>query len=159
MSPEIPAVLPFNRATRAPRQMEYLAASFFSDRISGDGPFSHRCVEALSAHLRTDRVLLTPSCTSALEMAALLSGVGPGDEVIVPSFTFVSSANAFLLFGAMPVFADVDPVRFNITPESIFEALTPRTKAVVVVHYGGISCDMHRIKQLCDEHGLLLIED
>ena len=80
--------------------MEYLAASFFSDRISGDGPFSHRCVDALATHLDSERVLLTPSCTSALEMSALLSGVGPGDEVIVPSFTFVSSANAFLLFGA-----------------------------------------------------------
>jgi dTDP-4-amino-4,6-dideoxygalactose transaminase len=159
MSPSPDAVLPFNRATRAPRQVEYLAASFFSDRISGDGPFSRRCVDALSAHLRSERVLLTPSCTSALEMSALLSGVGPGDEVIVPSFTFVSSANAFLLFGATPVFADIDPVRFNITPESIFAALTPRTKAVVVVHYGGVSCDMVRIRQLCDEHGLILIED
>ena len=159
MSPSSDTVLPFNRATRAPRQVEYLAASFFSDRISGDGPFSHRCVDALSAHLRSERVLLTPSCTSALEMSALLSGVGPGDEVIVPSFTFVSSANAFLLFGATPVFADIDPVRFNVTPESIFAALTPRTKAVVIVHYGGISCDMPRIRQLCDEHGLILIED
>ena len=139
--------------------MEYLAASFFSDRISGDGPFSRRCVDALSAHLRSERVLLTPSCTSALEMSALFSGVGPGDEVIVPSFTFVSSANAFLLFGATPMFADIDPVRFNVTPESIFRALTPRTKAVVVVHYGGISCDMLRIRRLCDEHGLILIED
>jgi len=156
-SPDV--VLPFNRATRAPRQVEYLAASFFSDRISGDGPFSHRCVEALAAHLDSERVLLTPSCTSALEMAALLSNVGPGDEVIVPSFTFVSSANAFLLFGATPVFADIDPVRFNVTPDSIAAAITPRTKAVVVVHYGGLSCDMIRIKRLCDEHGLLLIED
>jgi dTDP-4-amino-4,6-dideoxygalactose transaminase len=153
------AVLPFNRATRAPRQVEYLAASFFSDRISGDGPFSHRCVEALGGHLDSERVLLTPSCTSALEMSALLSGVGPGDEVIVPSFTFVSSANAFLLFGATPVFADIDPFRFNVTPESIADAITARTKAVVVVHYGGISCDMTRIRRLCDEHGLILIED
>jgi dTDP-4-amino-4,6-dideoxygalactose transaminase len=159
MSPSSDTVLPFNRATRAPRQVEYLAASFFSDRISGDGPFSRRCVDALSAHLRSERVLLTPSCTSALEMSALLSGVGPGDEVIVPSFTFVSSANAFLLFGATPVFADIDPVRFNVTPESIFAALTPRTKAVVIVHYGGISCDMPRIRRLCDENGLILIED
>jgi dTDP-4-amino-4,6-dideoxygalactose transaminase len=159
MSPSTDVVLPFNRATRAPRQVEYLAASFFSDRISGDGPFSRRCVDALSAHLRSERVLLTPSCTSALEMSALLAGVGPGDEVIVPSFTFVSSANAFLLFGATPVFADIDPVRFNVTPESIFNALSPRTKAVVIVHYGGVSCDMVRIRQLCDEHGLILIED
>jgi dTDP-4-amino-4,6-dideoxygalactose transaminase len=159
MAPTVETVLPFNRATRAPRQMEYLAASFFNDRISGDGPFSHRCVEALANHLDSERVLLTPSCTSALEMAALLSGVGPGDEVIVPSFTFVSTANAFLLFGATPVFADVDPVRFNISPDSIAQAITPRTKAVVVVHYGGISCDMARIKQLCDQHHLLLIED
>jgi dTDP-4-amino-4,6-dideoxygalactose transaminase len=159
MAPSSELVLPFNRATRAPRQVEYLAASFFSDRISGDGPFSRRCVDALSAHLRSERVLLTPSCTSALEMSALLSGVGPGDEVIVPSFTFVSSANAFLLFGATPVFADIDPVRFNVTPESIFAALSPRTKAVVIVHYGGVSCDMPRIRRLCDEHGLILIED
>jgi dTDP-4-amino-4,6-dideoxygalactose transaminase len=159
MPPSSDIVLPFNRATRAPRQVEYLAASFFSDRISGDGPFSRRCVDALSTHLRSERVLLTPSCTSALEMSALLSGVGPGDEVIVPSFTFVSSANAFLLFGATPVFADIDPVRFNVTPESIFAALSPRTKAVVIVHYGGVSCDMPRIRRLCDEHGLILIED
>ena len=139
--------------------MEYLAASFFNDRISGDGPFSQRCVDALASHLDSSRVLLTPSCTSALEMSALLSGVGPGDEVIVPSFTFVSTANAFLLFGAKPVFADVDPVHFNVTPDSIAAAITPRTKAVVVVHYGGVSCDMIRIKRLCDEHGLILIED
>ena len=155
----VDAVLPFNRATRAPRQMEYLAASFFSDRISGDGPFSHRCVEALSTYLDSERVLLTPSCTSALEMSALLSGVGPGDEVIVPSFTFVSSANAFLLFGATPVFSDIDSVNFNVTPESILECITPRTKAVVVVHYGGISCDMARIRKICDDHNLILIED
>ncbi len=153
------AVLPFNRATRAPRQMEYLAASFFSDRISGDGPFSHRCVEALAPHLDSERILLTPSCTSALEMAALLSDVGPGDEVIVPSFTFVSSANAFLLFGATPVFADIDPKYFNISPESIEQKITPRTKAVVIVHYGGISCDMPRIRSICDDNGLILIED
>jgi dTDP-4-amino-4,6-dideoxygalactose transaminase len=159
MSAGVDTVLPFNRATRAPRQMEYLAASFFNDRISGDGPFSHRCVEALAVHLASERVLLTPSCTSALEMSALLSGVGPSDEVIVPSFTFVSGANAFLLFGAKPVFADIDAVNFNVTPESIAAAITPRTKAVAIVHYGGISCDMSRIRRLCDAHGLILIED
>ena len=160
MSPSADAVLPFNRATRAPRQIEYLAASFFSDRISGDGPFSRRCVDALSAHLRSERVLLTPSCTSALEMSALLSGVGPGDEVIVPSFTFVSSANAFLLFGATPVFADIDPVRFNVTPESIFAgdsrpARRPSSSCTTAA--SAATCPAS--SQLCDEHGLILIED
>jgi dTDP-4-amino-4,6-dideoxygalactose transaminase len=157
--PESTPIVPFNRATRAPRQAEYLTSSLNTERISGDGPFSERCVAALSDSLESEHILLTPSCTSALEMSAVLCDVGPGDEVIVPSFTFVSSVNAFWLFGATPVFVDIDPVHFNVTPEAIANAITSRTKVVVVVHYGGVSCDMPKIRAICDEHQVTLVED
>ena len=151
--------IPFNRSTVAPHQIDYVTASFLSEKISGDGPFTERATQAMAQLMGTDRVLLTPSCTAALEMCALLLDIGPGDEVIVPSFTFVSTANAFALFGATIVFADVDPVDFNIDPSQVEALFTDRTKAVVAVHYGGVPAEVERLAALCDQHGATLIED
>jgi dTDP-4-amino-4,6-dideoxygalactose transaminase len=151
--------IPFNRPTIAPRQLDYVAESFASDKISGDGAFSHRVTDHLADDLGTDRILLTPSCTDALEMCALLLDIGPGDEVIVPSFTFVSTANAFAMFGARPVFADIDPIRFDIDPDHVASLVTERTRAVVAVHYGGAAAPIDRLTAICDEHGLAFVED
>ncbi len=151
--------VPFNRPTVAPDQLAYVTESFSSPKISGDGPFTQRAVRAFREHLDTDRVLLTPSCTAALEMSGLLLNVGPGDEVIVPSFTFVSSANAYALLGARLVFADVDPVDFNIDPDHVRSLMTERTKVVVAVHYGGVAADVERLSAICAEFGAALVED
>ncbi len=153
------AAVPFNRAVTAPRQLEYVEQSFASARLAGEGPFTERARHALSALLGTDQILLTPSCTAALEMTALLAGIGPGDEVIVPSFTFVSTANAYLLMGARPVFADIDPVTMNISPDSVASLITERTKAIVPVHYGGRPCDMDALLAIADQCGAMVIED
>jgi len=151
--------VPFNRAAVAPRQLEYVEQSFASARLAGEGPFTERARHALGAVLGTDQILLTPSCTAALEMSALLAGVGPGDEVIVPSFTFVSTANAYLLMGAQPVFADIDPVSMNIAPDSVASLVTERTRAIVPVHYGGRPCDMDAVRAIAQECGASVIED
>jgi len=151
--------VPFNRATVAPRQLEYVGESFASSKLAGEGPFTERAREALAALLGTEQLLLTPSCTAALEMSALLGGIGPGDEVIVPSFTFVSTANAFLLMGARPVFADIDPVTMNIDPDSVARLLSERTRAVVPVHYGGRPCDMARLSEMAATVDAMVIED
>jgi dTDP-4-amino-4,6-dideoxygalactose transaminase len=151
--------VPFNRAAVAPRQLEYLEQSFASGHLAGDGPFTERFVGALSGMLGTDRVLLTPSCTAALEMSAILLDLEPGDEVIVPSFSFVSSANAFALMGARPVFADVDPETLNIDPVSVKRLLGDRTRALVAVHYGGRPCEMDALGDLAEQVGAAVVED
>jgi dTDP-4-amino-4,6-dideoxygalactose transaminase len=139
--------------------MEYLRDSFASGHLAGDGPFTARAVEQLSVLVGADRILLTPSCTAALEMSALLVGVGPGDEVIVPSFTFVSTANAFHLMGATPVFADIDPVTLNIDPASVERLVTDRTRAILAMHYGGRPCDMTRLAKIAEGADCHLVED
>lgn len=151
--------VPFNRPTIAPNQLAYLAESFGSEKICGDGAFTARAVGALEQHLGTSRILLTPSCTAALEMCAILLDIGPGDEVIVPSFTFVSTANAFALMGASIVFADIDPVDLNVDPVQVESLVTERTKAIVAVHYGGVPADLQRLLALCERHDIALIED
>ena len=151
--------VPFNRATTAPSQHVYLAEAAASGCLAGDGPFSKRAATLLREWTGAEAVLLTPSCTDALEMTALLAGIGPGDEVIVPSFTFVSTANAFALLGARPVFVDIDPLTMNIDPDAVGASITPRTKALVIVHYGGIPCDTGRLAALAEHEGLVLIED
>ena len=151
--------VPFNRASTAPKQREYLAEAFASGHVSGDGPFTARAATTLADWIGASDVLMTPSCTDALEMCALLLGIEPGDEVIVPSFTFVSTANAFALFGAQIVFADVQPGTMNIDPDSVRGLLTARTRAIVVVHYGGVGCDMPSLLALSAASGVPLIED
>ena len=127
--------------------------------IAGDGAFTRRCQEHLESLLGAPRVLLTTSCTDALEMAALLLRIRPGDEVIVPAFSFVSTANAFVLHGARPVFADIRSDTLNLDEDRVENLIGPRTKAIVVVHYAGIGCEMGRIGEIAAHHGLAVIED
>lgn len=151
--------LPFNRPYRTGGEAARIAAVLERGWTGGNGPQSTHCETLLQELTQAHRVLLTHSCTGALEMAALLAGVGPGDEVIMPSFTFVSSANAVVLRGATPVFVDVDPVTLNIDPRRVACALTQSTKAIVAVHYGGVGCDMVALCTLASDHRLALIED
>lgn len=151
--------IPFNRPWQSGRELEYMAEALRSGHLSGDGPFTRRCAEALRVGFGQEHALLTTSCTDALEMCALLLDLRPGDEVIVPSFTFVSTVNAFLLLGAVPVFVDVDPVTLNLDPHLVKESITERTRAVVVVHYAGVGCEMDEIGALAAAHGLTVIED
>lgn len=138
-------VVPFNRPALAGRELEYVREAIENRRLSGDGPFTARVHRLLEAILGVPRTLLTTSCTDALEMAALLLDLQPGDEVVLPAFTFVSTANAFVLRGARPVFCDVRPDTLNLDETRLPECLTPRTRAVVVVHYAGIACEMDGI--------------
>ena len=140
--------IPFNRPTRAGGELEAIAAAFATGHLSGDGPFTLACHAILESSTGARKALLTTSCTHALEMSALLLEIAAGDEVIVPSFTFVSTVNAFVLRGAVPVFVDIRPDTLNIDPEAIRRAITPRTRAIVVVHYAGVGCDMDRIREI-----------
>lgn len=151
--------VPFNRATVGPVGLDNVARALAEHHLAGDGPFTKACERLLADELAGARSLLTPSCTHALEMAALLLEVGPGDDVLMPSFTFVSTANAFVLRGARPVFVDVDPRTGNLDPDDLARKVTPAARAVVVVHYAGIACEMDRIGALADEHGLAVVED
>lgn len=153
------AGIPFNRAVTAPNQIAYVEQSFRSGAIAGDGPFSERAAELLQTIHGTERVLLTPSCTAALELSAMLLGIEPGDEVVVPSFTFVSSASAFALLGARIVFADIDPATFVMGPDDLAECITNCTKAVVTVNYGGVNAATPEFMDLARRHGLMVIED
>jgi dTDP-4-amino-4,6-dideoxygalactose transaminase len=152
-------MLPFNKPFLTGREIEYISQALGSGHLSGNGPFSKKCAWWLEEQIGAEKALLTHSCTAALEMAAILSGVGPGDEVIMPSFTFVSTANAFVLRGATPVFVDVRPDTLNIDETKIEEAITPRTKVIVPVHYAGVGCDMDPIMGIADRYRLLVIED
>jgi dTDP-4-amino-4,6-dideoxygalactose transaminase len=152
-------MLPFNRPYMTGREFEFIREAHANGKLSGDGPFTTRCHGWLQQHLGVGQALLTPSCTSALEMAALISGVGLGDEVIMPSYTFTSTANAFVLRGAVPVFVDIRPDTFNLDEALVEQAITPRTKAIVPVHYAGVACDMDRIADIARRHGLVVIED
>jgi dTDP-4-amino-4,6-dideoxygalactose transaminase len=152
--------IPFNKPFIAGKELFYIAqAVLVESRLSGDGAFTRKCHAWLEERLGCRRAFLTHSCTAALEMAAILCDLGPGDEVIMPSFTFVSTANAFVMRGATPVFVDIRPDTFNIDEGRIEAALSPRTKAVVVVHYGGAACEMARILALAEKHRLRVIED
>ena len=151
--------VPFNRPTTAPAASRALADAVSSGRLSGNGPFTHRCESVLESLTGARRVLLTSSCTAALEICAILVDGAPGDEVIVPSFTFVSTANAFAMRGMRPVFADCRPDTLNIDERALERLVTPRTRAVVVMHYGGVACDMDAIADVAARHNLILIED
>ncbi|MGE0041610.1 MAG: dTDP-4-amino-4,6-dideoxygalactose transaminase [Vicinamibacterales bacterium] len=149
----------FNRPAVTGRELEYMRDALEGGHIAGDGRYSRRCHERLAALTGAARVLLTTSCTHALEMAALLAGIAPGDEVIVPAFTFVSTLNAFVLRGARPVFVDIRPDTLNLDEARLEAAITPRTRAIVVVHYAGVACEMDTIMATAGRHGLPVIED
>lgn len=153
-------LIPFNKPFISGNELENIYQAVMThSHISGDGVFTRLCQNWLEETLGTKRALLTHSCTAALEMAAILCGIEPGDEVIMPSFTFVSTANAFVLRGARPVFVDIRPDTLNIDETLISEAISPRTKAVVAVHYAGAPCAMDEICHLAKEQGLLVVED
>lgn len=151
--------IPFNKATLVGTEQRYMQDAIRGGHICGDGPFTRKCEELLAAELGVPRVLLTTSCTHALEMAALLLDIGTGDEIIVPSFTFVSTVNAFVSRGARPVFADIRPDTLNLDEEQLEGLITPRTKAVVPVHYAGVACEMETILAIAGGHGVAVVED
>ena len=152
-------MIPFNKPYMTGRELGYIAQAHENGHLAGNGQFSKKCCAWLENRIGSQKALLTHSCTAALEMAAILSGVGEGDEVIMPSFTFVSTANAFVLRGATPVFVDIRPDTLNIDETKIEEAITKRTKAIVPVHYAGVGCDMHAIMDIAGRRDLLVIED
>jgi dTDP-4-amino-4,6-dideoxygalactose transaminase len=151
--------VPFNKPSLEGREIELVRESISALHISGDGNFTARANAMLESILGAPKVLLTTSCTHALEMAAILLDLGPGDEVIVPSFTFVSGVNAFVLRGATPVFADIRPDTLNIDETAIERLITPRTRAIAPVHYAGVACEMDVILDIAERHGLEVIED
>jgi dTDP-4-amino-4,6-dideoxygalactose transaminase len=151
--------VPFNRPWATGDEFDYIREAIANGHLSGNGPFSRRCAELLKQRVGSEEVLLTHSCTGALEMAALLLGIGPEDEVIMPSFTFASTAGAFALRGATIVFVDVRPDTLNLDVEATRAAITPRTRAIVAVHYAGVGCDMDELLSLADEHDLFVVED
>jgi dTDP-4-amino-4,6-dideoxygalactose transaminase len=151
--------IPFNRPYMTGKELFYISQAHHNLHLSGDGPFTSRCQDWLEGRIGCRKALLTNSCTSALEMAAILADIGPGDEVIMPSYTFVSTANAFVLRGAVPVFVDIRPDTLNIDDRKIEPAITKKTKAIVPVHYAGVSCEMDAIMAIAERHKLIVIED
>jgi dTDP-4-amino-4,6-dideoxygalactose transaminase len=151
--------VPFNRLCLSGNEYKYIAEAIANGHASGDGPFTRLCQEILERDLRVPKALLTTSCTDALEMAAILLNCGPEDEVILPSFTFVSTANAFVLRGARVVFADVRSDTMNLDESQIESLITPRTKAIVPVHYAGVSCEMDTICAIAARNGVKVVED
>ena len=157
--PEHRVKVPFNRPHMTGRELSYIAQAHQNHKLAGDGPFTAQCNRWLESETGARKALLTHSCTAALDMAAILAGITPGDEVIMPSYTFVSTANAFVLRGGVPVFVDIRPDTLNIDEARIEAAITPRTKAVVPVHYAGVGCEMEPILEIAGRRGLLVIED
>lgn len=152
-------MISFNRPPLTGNEQQYVLEAMASPKISGDGPFGLKCQAWFEENLGCAKALLTPSCTHALEMAALLIDIEPGDEVIMPSYTFVSTANAFVLRGAKIVFVDIRPDTMNIDEGLIEAAITARTKAIVPVHYAGVACEMDTINAIAQRHNLFVIED
>lgn len=151
--------IPFNKPFMTGKELWYIAQAHANGHLAGDGGFTKQCQAWLEARTGAQKALLTHSCTAALEMAALLSDIQPGDEVIMPSYTFVSTANAFVLRGGVPVFVDIRPDTLNIDETKIEAAITGRTKAIVPVHYAGVGCEMDAIMAIAKKHNLLVIED
>ena len=152
-------MIPFNIPPYVGKEKDYISEAIASGKICGDGNFTKKCNQWLEERTGAQKALLTTSCTHATEMAALLCDIRPGDEVIMPSYTFVSTADAFVMRGGVPVFVDIRPDTLNIDEELIEEAITERTKAIVPVHYAGVSCEMDRIMEIARKHHLKVVED
>lgn len=150
---------PFNKIHVVGDELKNIQESISNSHLSGDGAFTKKCHAWLEKNTGTYKALLTHSCTAALEMASILADVSPGDEVILPSYTFVSTANAFVLRGAVPVFVDIRPDTLNLDEKLIEQAITPKTRAIVPVHYAGVACEMDTIMAIAKRHDLLVIED
>jgi len=151
--------IPFNKPYMTGKELWYISQAHASGHLAGDGMFTKKCNAWLEQRIGCQKALLTHSCTAALEMAAILADIQPGDEVIMPSYTFVSTANAFVLRGGVPVFVDIRPDTLNIDETKIEAAITPRTKAIAPVHYAGVACEMDAIMDIARRHNLLVIED
>lgn len=154
-----PAITPFNKPHMTGRELRYIAESHALGQLAGDGPFTKRCHEWIEQQSGSQRALLTHSCTAALEMAALLLDIAPGDEIIMPSYTFVSTANAFVLRGGVPVFVDIREDTLNLDERLIEAAITDRTRAIVPVHYAGVACEMDTIMAIAKKYKLAVVED
>ena len=152
-------MIPFNAPPVVGTELDYMQSAMGSGKLCGDGGFTRRCQQWLEQRFGSAKVLLTPSCTASLEMAALLLDIQPGDEVIMPSYTFVSTANAFVLRGAKIVFVDVHPDTMNIDETLIEAAITDKTRVIVPVHYAGVACEMDTIMALAKKHNLFVVED
>jgi len=152
-------LIPFNKPFMTGCETEYMLEAHANGQLAGNGPFTRRCHAWLEEYVGCDKALLTHSCTAALEMAAMLLNLKAGDEVIMPSYTFVSTANAFVLRGAIPVFVDIREDTLNINEALIEVAITPRTRAICVVHYAGVACEMDAIMDIAARHKLFVIED
>ena len=151
--------IPFNKPYMSGKELFYIAKAHFNGMLAGDGPFTKLCHSWLEARTGSEKALLTHSCTAALEMAAILLDIQPGDEVIMPSHTFVSTANAFVLRGGVPVFVDIRPDTLNVDESLIEAAITPRTRAIVPVHYAGVACEMDTIMDIARRYKLMVVED
>lgn len=151
--------IPFNKPYLAGKELWYIAQAHAKGQMAGDGSFTKLCQNWLEHKTGCRKALLTHSCTAALEMAAILAEIQPGDEVIMPSYTFVSTANAFVLRGGVPVFVDIRSDTLNLDEKKIEAAITPRTRAIVPVHYAGVACEMDTIMDIAQRHNLLVIED
>ena len=151
--------IPFNRPTFTGKEIDYIRDAIESGHASGDGPYTKKCQAFLERELGVPKVLLTTSCTHALEMVAFLLNIQPGDEVIVPSFTFVTTVNAFVIRGARPVFIDIHPETLNLDESQLERLVTPRTKAILPVHYAGVGCEMDVIIEIARQHDIPVIED
>jgi dTDP-4-amino-4,6-dideoxygalactose transaminase len=152
-------VIPFNSPYVTGKEISYINQVLLDKELAGGGVFTDRCQEFLESKLDVKKVLLTHSCTAALEMAAMLLDIQPGDEIIMPSYTFVSTANAFVIRGGVPVFVDIRKDTLNIDERLIEMAITPRTKAILPVHYAGVACEMDTIMDIANRHNLLVVED
>jgi len=159
MNSKIPATIGFNKPHLTGKELHYIADAHGRGQLAGDGVYTQRCSERLEEITGSPKALLTHSCTAALEMSAILVDINPGDEIIMPSYTFVSTANAFVLRGGVPVFVDIRADTLNIDEMQIESAITPRTRAIVVVHYAGVACEMDVILDIAARHKLWVIED
>ena len=154
-----PPIIQFNRPYAADKSFDYMRQAIANAHTCGGGPFTKKCHKFLEQQLGVPKALLTTSCTDALEMCALLLGIGHGHEVILPSYTFVSTVNAFVLHGATPVFCDIRADTLNLDESAVERLISPRTKAIIPVHYAGVACEMDAIMEIAERHGLAVVED
>jgi dTDP-4-amino-4,6-dideoxygalactose transaminase len=159
VDPPAPNPIPFNRPQTVGDELVHVDSAIGGRGLAGNGPFARRCAAWLERRIGCGAAFMTPSCSAGLEMAAQLAGVRERDEVIMPSFTFVSTASAIVRAGGTPVFVDIDPETLNLDPESAAAAVGPRTQAIAVVHYGGVACDVATIGAIASDAGLAVIED